>query len=135
VHALNGGYRHPSYNRGDKLYWLQLRFRGSWADNIKFFPGSGVFRGSVVDLPNVSRVWCTEIVADSLPDLTGRSQRELLTLTPPAIRDDDGVLKFVPKLIVRRAEGTIDMELEQYEKDMAPALAPVTQVSPARAQK
>lgn len=113
IWALNGGYSHPSYNNRMKISLCIFRYRGKWSDLIKFYPGTGVFRGSVVNIPEVSRIWGTEIIANSFPELTGKSKKELLNLTPAAYIDSEGVLRWAPKFIIKRAEGSIDVESEQ----------------------
>lgn len=119
LHLLNGGIVHPSYNSGQHIHWLKFRYRGTWNDLIRYDEGEGYFRNSVVDMKNVCRIWCSEVVAESLPDPTGKGGRELLNLVPSLIREEeDRTEKWIPNFIIRRADGTIDMELKKEEELM-----------------
>ncbi len=128
LHLLNGGIVHPAYNAGQRIHWIIFRYgpKGhtsdgqpiptTWNDLIRYAPGEGFFRGSIVDIKNVCRVWGTELVAEILPDPSGLPAKELLNLVPSLIREDeDGFQKWIPVIKIRRADGSIDIELDHEE--------------------
>lgn len=116
LHLLNGGVIHPFYNSGQHIHWFKFRYIGTWNDLIRYDEGEGFYKGSVVDMKNVCRIWVSEIVAEAMPDPRGKSGRELLNLTPSLIREEeDGIEKWIPVFIIKRADGTIDMELKKEE--------------------
>jgi hypothetical protein len=119
LHLLNDGLVHPHYNSGQKIHWVKFRYRGTWNDLIRYAAGEGYFRGSVVDMKNVCRIWVTEVVAESLPNPRGKSAKELLNLVPSLIREEeDGIEKWIPTFIIKRADGSIDIELKREEELM-----------------
>jgi len=115
---LNNGIVHPSYNKGEHIRYVVFRYcQGTWNDLVRYAAGEGYFRGSVVDMKNVCRIWVTEIVSEALPDPSGKTGKELLNLIPALIRDpEDSVMKYVPWFIIQRADGSVNIELQKEER-------------------
>lgn len=125
VHLLNGGFVHPFYNPGQKIHWVVLKFRGTWNDLIRYDAGQGSFGGSVVDVTNCCFIWVTEVVSEitfdlvagRVPSVAGVSGKAQLNMIPALIREEeDQIKKWEPVYWIRRAEGSIDMELAHDEE-------------------
>lgn len=122
LHLVNGGMRHPSYNKGAAINWVKFRYKGSWDKLILGIEGSVVFRGTVVDdHPHVDRVTATEMVAGSITvDVEGLGPLEMMNHHPPMIQDE-GFLRSIPEFWIRRATGSIDVELEEARNAVSKA--------------
>lgn len=117
IRALRDGYTHPNphYNGKDPLHYVGFVYRGKWSDLVKYGEGSMTFNSMVVDNPHVAKIWVTEIYPDSLPDRSTFEPTSDLNLVPAGFACDVcGKYAFHPIFVIKRASGSIKMELEAH---------------------